>query len=138
MTLPGAGFPLWLVFLAEMTLTLVLVLTIFICVSNKRFMRWTPLVNWLLVATMVWLEAPISGTSLNPARSFAPALFAGIWTQQWLYCVAPPLGALLAVGLYRLIVRGEHDVMTGKLFHAPRYRSIFKNVSEPYKHKKIE
>jgi aquaporin Z len=131
MTLPGRAFPLWLVFLAEMTLTMVLVLTIFICVSSKRFMRWTPFVTWLLVATMVWLEAPISGTSLNPARSIAPALFARMWIDQWLYWIAPPLGALLAVGLYRLIVRGEHDVITGKLFHVPQYRSIFKNVSAP-------
>lgn len=129
MTLPGAGYPLWIVFLAEMTLTALLVLAIFTCVSSQRFMRWTPLVVWLLVATMVWLEAPISGTSLSPARSFGPALFAGIWTQQWLYYIAPPLGALLAVGLYRLVAAGEHDVVTGKLFHVPGYRSVFKNVS---------
>ena len=133
MTLPGAGYPLWVVFLAEMSLTALLVLTIFICVSSQRFMRWTPLVTWLLVATMVWLEAPISGTSLNPARSLGPALFAEIWTAQWLYMVAPPLGALLAVALYRLVAAGEHDVVTGKLFHAPHYRSVFKNVSAPHR-----
>jgi aquaporin Z len=132
MTLPGAGYPLWVVFLAEMSLTALLVLAIFMCVSSQRFMRWTPLVTWLLVATMVWLEAPISGTSLNPARSFGPALFAEIWTQQWLYMVAPPLGALLAVVLYRLLAAGEGDVLTGKLFHVPHYRSIFKNVSAPH------
>ncbi len=132
MTLPGVEYPLWVVFLAEMTLTALLVLAIFVCVSSQRFMRWTPLVTWLLVATMVWLEAPVSGTSLSPARSFGPALFAGIWTQQWLYFVAPPLGALLAVVLYRLLAAGERDVVTGKLFHEPRYRSIFKNVSAPH------
>jgi aquaporin Z len=81
---------------------------------------------------MVWLEAPISGTSLNPARSFGPALFAEIWAQQWLYIIAPPLGALLAVVFYRLLATGERDVLTGKLFHEPRYRSIFKNVSAPH------
>ena len=132
MTVPGPGYPLWLVFLAEMSLTAILVLAIFLCVSGQRFMRWTPLVTWLLVATMVWLEAPVSGTSLNPARSASPALFAGLWANQWLYWVAPPLGALLAVGLYRLLARGEHDIVTGKLFHAPHYRSVFKNVSAPH------
>ncbi len=115
-----------------MSLTAILVLAIFLCVSSQRFMRWTPLVTWLLVATMVWLEAPVSGTSLNPARSASPALFAGLWANQWLYWVAPPLGALLAVGLYRLLARGEHDIVTGKLFHAPHYRSVFKNVSAPH------
>ena len=131
MTLPGAGYPLWLVFIAEMSLTCVLVLLIFLFVSSHRLMRWTPLMNWFLVATMVWLESPISGTSLNPARSIGPALLTWLWTSQWLYCVAPPLGGLLAVGLFRLIAIGEHDVLTGKLFHAPSYRSIFKNVHEP-------
>lgn len=132
MTLPGAGYPLWLVFLAEVALTCLLVLGIFIFVSNHRLMRWTPLMNWLLVATMVWLESPISGTSLNPARSFAPALFSWLWTAQWLYFVAPPLGGLLAVGLFRLFRVGEQDVLTGKLFHEPAYRSLFKNVRAPH------
>ncbi len=133
MTLPGAGYPLWLVFLAETGLTCLLVLLIFLFVSSHRLMRWTPLMNWFLVATMVWLEAPISGTSLNPARSIGPALITWLWTSQWLYCVAPPLGGLLAVALFRLISIGERDVLTGKLFHVSHYRSIFKNVSAPHK-----
>ncbi len=134
MTLPGAGYPLWLVFVAEMSLTCLLVLLIFLFVSSHRLMRWTPLMNWFVVATMVWLESPISGTSLNPARSMGPALLTWLWTSQWLYCVAPPLGGLLAVGLFRLVTIGERDVLTGKLFHAPRYRSIFKNVHAPSWH----
>jgi aquaporin Z len=133
MTLPGSAYPLWLVFLAEMSLTGVLVLAIFICLSSQRLMHWTPVVTWLLVATMVWLESPVSGTSLNPARSLAPALFAWYWKDQWLYCIAPPLGAVLAVGLYCLLSHGEHDVVTGKLFHVPHYRSVFKNVSAPHR-----
>lgn len=131
MTLPGAGYPLWLVFVAEMSLTCILVLLIFLFVSSHRLMHWTPLMNWFLVATMVWLESPISGTSLNPARSIGPALLTWLWTSQWLYCIAPPLGGLLAVGLFRLLAIGERDVLTGKLFHEPRYPSIFKNVHAP-------
>jgi aquaporin Z len=133
MTLPGTGYPLWLVFLAEMVLTCLLVLGIFLFVSSHRLMRWTPLMTWLLVATMVWLESPLSGTSLSPARSFAPALLSWLWTAQWLYFVAPPLGGLLAVGLFRVIRIGEQDVLTGKLFHEPAYRSIFKNVRAPHR-----
>ncbi len=133
MTLPGTGYPLWQVFGAETILTCMLVFLIFLFVSSKQLMRWTPLMNWILVASMVWLEAPISGTSLNPARSIGPALVSGLWTAQWLYCVAPPLGALLAVGLFRVFTSEERDVLTGKLFHAPEYRSIFKHVSAPAK-----
>ncbi len=132
MTLPGIGYPLWLVFVAELSLTFLLVLLIFTCVSSSRLMRWTPLMTWIVVATMVWLEAPISGTSLNPARSFGPALFSWFWQAQWLYFLAPPLGALCAVGVFRLLATGERDVLTGKLFHTPHYRSLFKNVSAPH------
>src|SRR5437660_1047742 len=130
-TVPGAGYPLWLVFLAEVSLTFVLVLSIFLFVSSHRLMSWTPLMVWILVAVMVWLEAPISGTSLNPARSFGPALVSWFWQAHWLYWVAPPLGALLAVGAFRLLPMATHDVLTGKLFHVPHYRSVFRNVSAP-------
>jgi aquaporin Z len=133
MTLPGAGYPIWAVFLAELALTCLLVFAIFLFVSSRRLMRWTPLMNWILVAVMVWLEAPISGTSLNPARSIGPALVSDLWTAQWLYCIAPPLGGLLAVALFRLFTVGERDVLTGKLFHAPEYRSIFKNTKAPHR-----
>jgi aquaporin Z len=128
-TAPGAGYPLWIVFLAEVSLTFLLVLSIFLFVSHHRLMRWTPLMVWILVAVMVWLEAPISGTSLNPARSFGPALVSWSWHFHWFYWVAPPLGALLAVGAFRLLTAGERDVLTGKLFHVPHYRSVFMHVS---------
>ncbi|MEH2285992.1 alternative oxidase [Nostoc sp.] len=62
MTLPGLNYSLWVVFFSEITITFLLVLTIFIFVSHHRLMRWTPLVVWLLIAGMVWQEAPISGT----------------------------------------------------------------------------
>lgn len=131
-TAPGPGYPLWVVFGAEMCLTLLLVLFIFLFVSSHRLMHWTPLMNWIVVATMVWLEAPISGTSLNPARSLGPDIVAWFWQSQWLYCIAPPLGGMLAVGVFRLIAAGERDVLTGKLFHVAHYRSVFKNVSAPH------
>ncbi|MBW4540163.1 MAG: aquaporin [Myxacorys chilensis ATA2-1-KO14] len=129
MTLPGAGYALWFVFLAEVLMTFLLVISIFLFVSNRRLMCWTPLITWLLVAAMVWLGAPISGTSLNSARSIGPALVTGLWRDQWLYCIAPPLGALLAVAVFRRLSMGKRDILSGKLFHVPHYRSIFKNVS---------
>ena len=51
---------------------------------------------------------------------------------ELLYVLASSLGALLAVGLFRLLNGvGIHDVLTAKLFHAPRYRCIFKHVNAP-------
>jgi aquaporin Z len=132
-TLPGKGYALWYVFFAEVAMTATLVLGIFIFVSSHRLMRWTPLMTWILVATMVWLESPISGTSLNPARSIGPAFASWFWQDQWLYCIAPPLGAVLAVGVFRLVNFGESKILTGKLFHVPHYRCIFKNVKVPHR-----
>lgn len=133
MTLPGTGYQLWYVFLAEVIMTCLLVLSIFIFLSSHRLMRWTPLMTWLLVATMVWLGAPISGTSLNTARSIGPALVTWFWQDQWLYCIAPPLGAMVAVGVFRLLSMGERQILTAKLFHVPNYRCIFKNVKLPHR-----
>lgn len=132
MTLPGLSYPLWIVFFSEVAITFLLVFTIFIFVSHRRLMRWTPLIVWLLVAGMVWQEAPISGTSLNSARSFAPALVTGDWHHQWIYWVAPPMGAAIAVVVFRLLMLDKRDVLTGKLYHAFNYPSIFKNVKLPY------
>jgi aquaporin Z len=75
---------------------------------------------------MVWLEAPISGTSLNPARSFGPALLTGLWTAQWLYLLAPPLGGMMGLAAFRLSMPTWRRLISGKLVHAPSYRSIFR------------
>jgi aquaporin Z len=131
-TIPGAGYPIWSVFLAEMGFTCLLVLAIFLFVCSHRLMRWTPLMTWMLGTLMTWQVAPIFGLSLNPARSFGPALVSWFWRDQWLYYLASPIGAMLAVVLFhcfRLV--GINDVLTAKIFHAPRYRCIFKNVKAP-------
>jgi aquaporin Z len=131
-TAPGMGYPIWGILLIEMGLTCLLVLATFLFLSSHRLMHWTPLMTWLLVAFIYWLVAPISGSSLNPARSFGPALVSWFWRDQWVYDVASPIGALLAVGLFRSLSRvGIHDVLTAKLFHAPRYRCIFKHIKAP-------
>jgi aquaporin Z len=126
MTLPGENYALEMVFLAEVSMTFLLVLLIFWFVSSHRLLRWTPLMTWIVVAVMVWLESPVSGTSLNPVRSLGPAFVSGRWSDQWIYLIAPPLGAMIAVVIFRLF--SQRDVLTGKLFHVRHYRSIFKNV----------
>jgi aquaporin Z len=54
----------------------------------------------LLLAVFVLVESPLSGTSLNPARSLASALPSGIWKAFWIYLVAPPLGMLTAAEVF--------------------------------------
>jgi aquaporin Z len=131
-TAPGIGSPIGSVFLIEMGCTCLLVLAIFLFVSSHRLMHWTPLMTWLLVALIYWQAAPISGSSLNPARSFGPAVVSWFWCDQWVYDLASPCGALLAVVLFRqLRLVGINDVLTAKMFHAPRYRCIFQQIKAP-------
>jgi aquaporin NIP len=50
---------------------------------------------------------PISGASMNPARSFGPALIAGVWRDQWLYWVGPMIGAAIGAAIYQFLRRSE-------------------------------
>jgi aquaporin Z len=77
-----------------------------------------------LVATWIILEAPISGMSMNPARTVGSALVAGVWTSSWLYFVAPPLGMLLAAEAF-MRLRGPAGAPCAKLVHSTRHRCIF-------------
>ena len=72
-----------------------------------RLARISWLLVGLLVAIYVIVFSPVSGFSLNPARTVASALFAGVWSAMWLYLSAPVSGMLLAAVLY------GRDVRTG-------------------------
>lgn len=124
-TLPGAGYTPLIAFIAEIIITFMLVALILFCVNNQRFAMKTPYLAGALVAFLVFVEAPISGTSLNPARSFAPSLLTNKYTDQWLYWLGPPLGALLAVLLFVRLVAKKDQGGCAKLFHTERYRCIF-------------
>jgi aquaporin Z len=105
----------------EAFMTLLLVLGILVMVSSARTAPWTPLMNWLLVATLVWQGAPWTGTSLNPARSLAPAALAPELHALWAYLVGPLVGALAATVVFaRLPVL---ETLTAKLYHDRRYPS---------------
>ena len=60
----------------------------------------------MAIGSVVLLEAmfagPVSGASMNPARSLAPALVSGNLNQVWIYLTAPPLGAVAAIGIHKL------------------------------------
>lgn len=109
-------------FAAELTLTFLLVTLILHFVSRPNLMRFTPLAAGLLVATVVVIEAPLSSTSLNPARSIGPALFGGVFNSLWVYLLAPPAGGLLAALLFR---RYQGQVPCAKLIHPEGVRCNF-------------
>jgi aquaporin Z len=82
--------------------TCLVLLVIFALVSSRRTMRITPLVVWLLISSYVWLLAPLTGASVNPARSFGPALVANQLGGYWPYAVGPVTGAAAAAALWRV------------------------------------
>lgn len=124
MTRPGRGLSEPAAAAVEATMTAALLLVIFTFTSRERLMRWTPVATWMVVATLVWRVAPYTGTSLNPARSLAPAILAGDGRSLWVYIVGPSAGAILAALLVR--TRVLRLPLTAKLFHDSRYRSVMR------------
>lgn len=123
-TVPGAaGAPI--AFAAEMAITFLL-MTVVLHLSNSASRApFTGLAAGALVALYITFEAPISGMSMNPARSLASALPAGVWDAFWIYVIAPPVGMLLAAEIYAR-GHGERAVYCAKLHHDRAGRCIFR------------
>ena len=120
-TQPGPGVSAAVAVLLEAAMTAVVILTILLMTSRAAIARYTPLVLWLLIAVFVWQLAPLTGTSLNPARSLGPALVAPLLGPYWIYVVGPCLGGAVAALLFTVATPAE--VLTTKLFHDVRYPS---------------
>jgi aquaporin Z len=118
-TRPGPGGAL-VAFGAETLISFVL-MTVVLAVSASRRHAWTGLCAGSLVALYITLEAPISGMSMNPARSFGSAVVAGDLAPLWIYVTAPPLGMLAAAGA----MRRRAARACAKLRHAPDVPCIF-------------
>ena len=122
-TAPGARGSA-VAFAAELMISFVLMSTILFASSRETLARYTPYFVGFLYTTFIILEAPLSGMSMNPARSLAPALQASYWHSLWLYFVAPTLGMLVAAEVF-LRVRGGVHPSCVKLHHANDKRCIF-------------
>ena len=94
-TQPGAH-GIAVAFAAEFIIAWILMTTILWVGGNGRLQRATGLFAGGLVFLFICFEAPLSGFSMNPARTFASATAAGSWTAFWIYLVAPPTGMLTA------------------------------------------
>jgi aquaporin Z len=122
-TVPGPRGPL-LAFLGEFLISTILMTTVLSVSNSKHWSRFTPLFAGALVATFITFEAPLSGMSMNPARTFGSAFHADEWTGLWIYFVAPISAMLLAALLYRLR-HGAHNVFCAKLHHHNHQPCIF-------------
>jgi aquaporin Z len=109
-TSPGAGSSGWTAALIELVLTAGLVSVILGTASGARNIGANAAlaVAGYIILAGLW-AAPISGASMNPARSLGPAIVGGHWTDGWAYVVGPLLGGLVAVG-FAWILRGPPSV----------------------------
>ena len=123
-TVPGPQGPLP-AFFSEIGISALMMWTILRVSNSSRLARFTPLFAGALVATYIALEAPLSGMSMNPARTFGSALAAREWTALWVYFTAPPIGMLLAASVYRWR-SGLNRVFCAKLHHHNSQRCIFR------------
>lgn len=95
-TLPGDGRSMMEVVLGEAIATFAMLTLLIVFLAFRESRRFTPALFPPLYAVMVYLEAPISGTSTNPARSLGPALVSGQWHGWWAFWVGPLLGLVFA------------------------------------------
>jgi aquaporin Z len=122
-TVPGDGYTWAVALAAETAVTFLLVFLIVVCVNRPALASRTGLLAATLVAALVMIEAPVTGASLNPARTLAPALLARTYTALWIYFVGPIAGALLAVAAFT--GQWGEQTVCAKVFHTERYPCLF-------------
>jgi aquaporin Z len=103
-------------FAGELTITFIQMTMVLHTASSKRAAPFTGIFAGILLAAYIAVESPLSGTSMNPARTVGSALFAGSWTALWVYFTAPVLGMLLASQLF-VWRRGRSQVPCAKMVH---------------------
>lgn len=122
-TVPGPrGTPI--AFVAELGISFLLMTAVLNSSNSPRVAPFTGVFAGALVATFITFEAPFSGMSMNPARTFGSALPARAWDALWVYFTAPPLGMLLASEFF-VHTRGLAAVVCAKLHHHNSKRCIF-------------
>ncbi len=117
----GAG----VAFAAEAAISFAMLLSVLVTSNHPRLSRYTTWCAAALVMLWISVEAPLSGMSMNPARSLGSALPSGVWTAFWVYLLAPTLGMLAAAELYARW-RGVSAVLCAKLHHHNDENCIFR------------
>jgi len=106
-----AGYAWWAVLLAEIVLTAFFLYVILGVTDTRAPKGFAPLAIGLVLTLIHLVSIPIDNTSVNPARSIGPALFAG-WDaigQLWLFIIAAPIGALIAGATYEMLFGTGED-----------------------------
>ena len=101
-TVPGQS-GVMIAFIAEFIMSAALMTLVLLFSNSKRLQPWIPLMVGILIGAYIAFEAPLSGMSINPARTFASAMVANQWTSIWVYFTAPVLGMVLASQTFRYV-----------------------------------
>jgi aquaporin Z len=109
-------------FLGEAIISFILVAIVLAVSNTPRLARFTGLFAGACVAAFITFESPLSGMSMNPARTLGSAVFPRLWGSLWIYFLAPPLG-MLAAAEWRS--RLHQPVACAKLHHHNNRRCIF-------------
>jgi aquaporin Z len=96
-TTPGKDYSMLAALMGEVVTTFGLVAGLCVFLAFRNLRGFTPAMIPFFYAFIVPLEAPISGTSTNPARSLGPAIISGEWHGWWIYWIGPVIGAFIAV-----------------------------------------
>ena len=115
-------------FAAELAISFTLMITVLLVMNHERLARYTPYFVGSLYALNITFETPLSGMSMNPARTFGPAAYEGYWHTLWIYFIAPTAGMLAAATFF---FRADHGAppYCAKLHHANNKRCIFHHGS---------
>jgi aquaporin Z len=99
-------------FIVELVFTAIFVAVILESSASERYGGSALLAIPLTLVAVHLAAIPFSGSSVNPARTFGPDLIGGEWDGIWLYFIAPPLGAVIAVAVYRYLRGGARRAAT--------------------------
>ena len=107
-TLPGSAFGTGAALLAEVVATAILVFTIFGATDKRANQSWGGVAIGLVLAAVIWIFGPVSGASLNPARTCGPTIVSATFSltpfgSLWIYIAGPVLGGLLGGFLYEVV-----------------------------------
>jgi aquaporin Z len=123
-TVPGLGGTAG-AFCAEYFMAALLMLVVLWFSNRPPLAQYTSYLVGILIMFYVFVFAPVSGFSINPARTTGSAVFANVWTAVWLYFVAPVLGMMTSAEIY-LRVYGIESVLCAKLHPDPNYPCPFR------------
>ena len=123
-TVPGA-YGVRTAWIAEFAIAFVLMTTLLSINRFPRLAPWSGYFAGVLVALYITFEAPLSGMSMNPARTFGSAFVGHVWTALWIYFTAPVLGMLSAVEVQRLTVTQPRHLCC-KLSHCPKIPCVIR------------